>query len=498
MARQGQVERTYGNWRRPRPPGLWHLGLISTVLLIVGLIAAIIVIALVGLIPGLVVLAVLLPLFLVTLRPDPHGQTPMQRVGMKLGWRRARASRAHLYRSGPLGRTPYGTFQLPGLLAASQLSQARDSYDRPFAVLCHPWCQQLTVVFETEPDGAALVDQPQVDQWVAHYGHWIAGLSQEPGLIACQVSVETAPDPGSRLRHAISSRQDPNAPDLARETLSEIVRLYPAGAADLKARVALTFNMLAAGRRRSASETAHEIATRLGGITQRLHATGAGVAVPVDAQRLCEIVHGAYNPRAAELLEEARASGEPARLDWDDVGPAAADARAESYWHDGAVSVTWAMSQAPRGEVRENVLARLIAPHADIARKRVTLLYRVIDPGEAARIVERDLHNADFRVNSAARPTARAVVEQQAARATAQEEAHGAALVNFGMLLTATVLDSEDLHGAMAAVENLAPTARINLRPVWGSQDSAFAAALPLGLFLPAHLKIPEQVRQAL
>ena len=105
------------------------------------------------------------------------------------------------------------------------------------------------------------------------------------------------------------------------------------------------------------------------------------------------------------------------------------------------------MSQAPRGEVRENVLARLIAPHGDIARKRVTLLYRVIDPGEAARIVERDLHNADFRVNSSARPTARAVVEQQAARATAQEEARGAALVNFGMLVTATVLG----RGAAAA-----------------------------------------------
>ena len=166
-------------------------------------------IALVGLIPGLVLLAVMLPVFLVTLRPDPHGQTPMQRLGMKLGWRRARASRSHLYRSGPLGRTPYGTFQLPGLLAASQLSEARDTYDRPFAVLCHPWCQHLTVVLETEPDGAALVDQPQVDQWVAHYGQWLAALSQEPGLVACQVSVETAPDPGTRLRHAIAGPPGP-------------------------------------------------------------------------------------------------------------------------------------------------------------------------------------------------------------------------------------------------------------------------------------------------
>ena len=69
-------------------------------------------------------------------------------------------------------------------------------------MLCHPWAEQLTVVLETEPDGAALVDQPQVDQWVAHYGQWLAALSQEPGLIACQVSVETAPDPG----HAVASR----------------------------------------------------------------------------------------------------------------------------------------------------------------------------------------------------------------------------------------------------------------------------------------------------
>ena len=498
MAAEAQLERTYGNWRRPRPPGLWHLGLISSVLLIAGLIASIIVIALIGLIPGLALLALMGPVFLVTLRPDPHGQTPMQRVGMRLGWRRTRRVRSYLYRSGPLGRTPYGTFQLPGLLASSQLSEAHDSYERPFAVLCHPWTQHFTVVLETEPDGAALVDQPQVDQWVAHYGQWIAALSGEPGLVACQVSVETAPDPGTRLRHAISTRQDPNAPALARETLQEIATAYPAGAADLKARVALTFTMIAAGRRRTATEMAHDLATRLGGITQRLHATGAGVAMPVDAGRLCEIVHAAYNPHAAELLEEARAAGQPAELSWEDAGPAAADARADSYWHDGAVSVTWAMSQAPRGEVRENVLARLIAPHGDIARKRVTLLYRVIDPGEAARIVERDLHNAEFRVNSSARPTARAVVEQQAARATAQEEARGAALVNFGMLLTATVLDEAQLDLARAALDNLAPAARISLRPVWGSQDSAFAAALPVGLFLPAHLKVPEQIRQAL
>jgi hypothetical protein len=33
------------------------------------------------------------------------------------------------------------------------------------------------------------------------------------------------------------------------------------------------------------------------------------------------------------------------------------------------------------------------------------------------------------------------------------------------------------------------------LRPAYGSQDSAFAAALPLGLVLPSHLRVPAELR---
>ena len=66
------------------------------------------------------------------------------------------------------------------------------------------------------------------------------------------------------------------------------------------------------------------------------------------------------------------------------------------------------------------------------------------------------------------------------------------------MLVTATVLEPDQLPAALAAIANLAPTARVALRPVWGSQDSGFAAALPVGVFLPAHLKVPEAIRSSL
>ena len=198
------------------------------------------------------------------------------------------------------------------------------------------------------------------------------------------------------------------------------------------------------------------------------------------------------------MIEDAYAAGVVPTLRWSDAGPAACESSWGAYRHDGAVSVSWAMSAASRGEVHASVLWKLLAPHRDIARKRVTLLYRVLDPGVAARIVEADKRNADFRVNSAQRPSERSLREQRSAIATAQEEARGAGLVDFGMLVTATVEGEERLAEAEAAIENLAATARLTLRRVYGSQDSAFAAALPLGLVLARHLKVPQEIRAAL
>ncbi len=181
-----------------------------------------------------------------------------------------------------------------------------------------------------------------------------------------------------------------------------------------------------------------------------------------------------------------------------DVGPVAADAEWGGYRHDEAYSVTYAMTTAPRGQVQSGVLARLLAPHPDIARKRVTLLYRPIDSARAAAIVEADVATAQFNATSGSRTSYRAAAATRAAQATAQEEASGAGLVNFALLVTATVTDDEKRAEARAAVDNLAATARLRLRPVYGAQASAFAAALPLGIILPKHVSAPAAMRSSL
>ena len=212
----------------------------------------------------------------------------------------------------------------------------------------------------------------------------------------------------------------------------------------------------------------------------------------------CEAIRIAYDPAAAVLIEEAHAAGEVPELTWPDVGPSAAEAGWAGYRHDSAYSCTWAMTQAPRGNVQSGVLRRLLAPHREIARKRVTMLFRPIDAARAAAMVEADLRAAEFRATSSDKPAARDSLAVRAAAATASEEASGAGLVQFGMLVTATVTDLDKRPDARAAIDNLAATARLRLRPVYGSQDSAFAAALPLGLVLSKHIKVPAELRDKL
>ncbi len=491
--------RTYGNWRRPASAGLGGLGTIGTLVLMMGLVSVIVLTMVAGLFTGLGVGVVIALGLLLLLIRDSHHRNGLQRIGGRLGWLATRRGGADVYRSGPLGRTAWGRYQLPGLAAASELSEYEDSSGRRFAVVHLPTTGHTTVVLGTEPDGASLVDLDQEDSWVAHWGQWLATLANEPGLVSASVTIETAPDTGSRLRREVLGNIDPCAPEVARAMLAEVAGRYPVGSAAINAWVALTFATSArGGRRRAPDEVARDLATRLPGLAQALHAAGAGAARPLGGQELCEVIRCAYDPDAALALEEARAVGEVLELTWPDVGPAAAQANWDSYRHDGATSITWSMTQPPRGEVYSSVLTSLLAPHPDIDRKRVSLIYRVLDPAAAARIVETDKRNARFRATSSQRPSARALTEVTAAEATAREEATGAGLVNFGMLVTATVHDGARLPDAKAAIDALAATARVQLRPVYGSQDSSFAAALPLGLVLSSHLKVPTEIREAL
>lgn len=465
-----------------------------------GLIFSILVTMVGGLFRGLISFLMLAAVLGTILTRDMHGKSLLDRGLARFAWHRAVRSGAHLYKSGPLGWAPWGTHQLPGIAASLRLSEHADAYGRRFALVHAPHASTFTVVVAAEPDGASLVDPEQIDMWVADWGNWLANLADEPGIEACSVTIETAPDTGHRLRQEVLTNMDPDAPPFARAVLNDVMRSYPSGCSTVKAYVALTFSAdnTATGKKRNADEVGRDLAARLPSLTSELAATGAGSSRLLAAADVCELVRVAYAPGTATVINQAHAAGEETGLEWSDVGPSAAKAEWDGYRHDEAYSTTWSMTVAPRSNVPSSVLARLLAPHREIARKRVTLLYRPIDAGKAAAIVESDLRAAQFRASSTSKPTARDALATRSAAATAAEEASGAGLVNFGMLVTATVLDVERIAEARAAVDNLAATARLKLRPVYGAQPAAFVAALPLGVVLSKHLNIPASMRSRL
>jgi hypothetical protein len=492
-----RAERTYGNWRKPSSPGIGSLGLAGTMLLLGGLVLAVLATLfapLAGLAVLLLVGVLLLPLFL----RDRFGRTALQRITARLAWQRGRARGQHLYRSGPLSVQPGGAFRLPGLAASSQMLEAQDSYGRPFGLIEIPSLGHYTAVFNCSADGASLVDPGQVDTWVAHWGGWLASLAHEPGLLAAQVVIEAAPDPGTRLAHEVSRRLDPASPELARQVVGEIVQRYPAGSAQISTRIAVTYAASArpGAPRRSRQEMAREIGTRLPGLGAGLAMTGAGEARPMTARALAEAVRIAYDPSVQAAVEQAQAAG-GSGLTWEQAGPAASQEYWDHYLHDSAASMSWTMAEAPRGEVMSGVLAGLLAPHPAIARKRVTLVYRPHDPATAARIVERDRRDAQFRLGGS-RLAARDAVQIAAAEQSAREEARGAGVVRFAMIVTTTVGGPDQLPAAAAAIDTLAPPARVQLRVAYGSQAAAFSAGLPIGIVLPYHVRLPQSVRDAI
>ena len=262
-------EPSYGNWRVPRSAGLGNLGAIGTGIVMAGLLLGIISFAIWGLFTGLGVLALAGFTALLLTVKDKHGQSVIDRFGTRMSFRLSKSSGTNLYRSGPLGVTKWGLYQLPGLAAKSTLYEFTDSYKRPFALLHVPATDHFTVIFSTEPDGASLVDPEQIDSWVANWGGWLAGLADEAGLDAAAVTVETAPDSGYRLRNEVENNIDPNAPAFAQAILREVVDTYPEGSATVRACVSLTFNssIRSGAKKRTAEDVARDLASRIPGLS---------------------------------------------------------------------------------------------------------------------------------------------------------------------------------------------------------------------------------------
>ncbi|SER74650.1 hypothetical protein SAMN04487983_102180 [Streptomyces sp. yr375] len=489
--------RTYGNWRRPRPAGLGPLGLIGTVVMLGGIILSLFV-SLVSLKAAIVVFVLVAFLVAAFALRTADGRNVFSALGVRVGWSLRKSKGSHVYVSGPLSQRPGGRFAPPGLLAKVAMLETRDPSGRRVGVLHHRGRNLYTLVLACEAEGISLVDSSQVDRWVGAWGGWLARLSQEPGLRGAAVVVETAPDSGVRLAAEVLPRIVDEAPPLSRAVLEEVVNTNPVTASETKVYVTLTYQPPRAGQRPAA--VAEQLADRIPSLAAGLVGAGTTAVRPLSAVGISESVRAAFDPTVASRIAAAHEDGGDTGLEWSDAGPAVTLETPDHYEHDASYSRSWLLSLAPRGAVYSSVLRELLLPTQDIRRKRIALFYRPLPQATAARLVEADRRAALFRASSNGKKqtNARAQAELAAAEQTAQEEASGAGLVEFSIMVSVTVDTELQLNRAESLIDEQQAAARIQLRPARRTQAAAFTCTLPVGL-LPWELTLmPQQIREAL
>lgn len=482
--------RTYGGWRRARGIGLFGMGqgqTFAALAMVVGLLVVVSVNLVVGLYL-LPVVAVVLAMFVLRWGGVPLSHAVAQRLrwwwGSMHGWTE--------YRGGVVTEHPRA-WQLPGVLAPTTLLSAEDGGARRFGVVYHRGQGLMTVTLRCAAASTWLADPEEADVWVANWGGWLASLGHLPMVRYAAVTVDTAPDPGSTLADHVESRIVPGAPVAARQLMAELVAVSPSAAADVRTSVSVTFHPESSpARPRTVEDGVAEVTRALPGLQSALAGCGVTVLGRASAADLAGTVRTAFDPAArGEVNRLIAATADVDRatqlLGWDNAGPVAAVEHRDRYEHDSGVSVTWAWHEAPRQQVHSSVLARLLAPGP--FPKRVTLLYRPLSAGAAARVLENEVNAAAFRDayrrKQGRDETARDQADRQRAQQAATEEAMGAGVTLVSLYVTVTAMDEAALPQAVADVEARAETAKIRLRRMYRSQAAGFATTLPCGIAPP-------------
>jgi hypothetical protein len=393
---------------------------------------------------------------------------------------------------------------LPGVLAPLRILTAQDGVGRNTAVLHHPHACTYTAVAAVDPPGLGLLDADRAEAMVQAWGEVLASLCTEEQPIArVQFVSRTVPETGGGLRSWHTAHLDPAAPLASVMANEALLAATPATCRrqhwlviSLDARRAMLAIRAAGGGEAGACRVLEQQVRAL-----RPQLAGAGISVThwLDSPELSEAIRTGFDPHAAAMLDQRRAEAEEqlahggipvvqAGLDISLAGPAAAENSWSSYRHDGAVSVTYAIHAWPISPVYATALASLLADATH--RRSFSFVVEPLGPRAAQKavMVERTKREVGIRLRARTGQAVSASEQVALDRAAAQDTEHalGSGLCRFTGYLTVTVNEPDDLADACAQAEAGAALIGIELRRMYGAQDTGFAMTLPVGLGLPA------------
>ncbi|MEV7657963.1 SCO6880 family protein [Streptomyces anulatus] len=406
-----------------------------------------------------------------------HGMPALSYYRAVVAWKLAARSETTSYRAVLLPH-PYA-LDLPGVAASSTLIKAHDpTTGRDVGVVHNRATGCMTVSTLLAPGGSLMAPTGTVRGNLRTWASVLDAMSTEDQIRGASVTIQITPGAGEALGDDIKARRDPHAPALARSVVNELVRTAPHATASVSPWMSVTVDPSATAT--ASLDLGEQVAETLR-VVDSLDLSGTGTdiirrATDVDLRRL---VRAAYDPDSFHARDE-----EIRELSWGECGPQAADDHFEEYAHDGAISVSWVLRAMPNRPIPYSTLLPLVSPGR--FQRRVTLAYRVLDPREGERVLEREINSAANRATATAQVKGRARWSQKAdyakAEKAAAQAAGGAQVVDWTLMVTVTARSAEELPAARQEVERaIKATRSIRMRPAYGAEAAVFAAGLPVG-----------------
>ncbi|WP_344267137.1 SCO6880 family protein [Streptomyces sodiiphilus] len=418
----------------------------------------------------------------------------------------ATARRQHMFLSGifaPVNRkTGAQPMDLPGPLARLRILDAPDGLSGRLGVAHDPASGTYTAVLRVTYPGLALVDPDRQESRVAGWAAVLRSLCTEDGAITrIGVHQRCLPDDGAALDAWTARNTAADAPREAVQALEELMHGAGPASAARETYVSLT---LSASRARLAIKGAGGgqvgacavLVREVLSIEQLLAGAGLTVVDRLTPRGVAAVIRTGYDPEE-QLAVAARAAaaqdpawqGTPPGVDPDLAGPAAAENSWGVYRHDGAWTVSYQIRGLPRSDVFATVLQPLLRPRVN-ARRCLTMVYEPLGPRVARRALSQERTKRETARQLRAKTGRMESEDERREVQTAREQdiarASGEGVVRMTVMLAVTVTDQEQLETACAELQADAAGAGLEIRRMWGAQDSGFAAAaLPLALGLP-------------
>lgn len=487
--------RMYGGWRPRRGFGIGKLSEAQTAVMggcVFVPLGVWIVITAFGLPLVTMAVAVAAAVVVAMMTLVPHRTHGTSLGGAVVIWARSRTARRRgwtEWESGVFTRHPRKN-ELPGILAPIVPLSTKDGLGQPYGLLWDRRTGRLTSSLRVAPVGTVLADQDRTDLWIGSFAQWQASLGYEPTVEWVSIVVESAPSSGTELADYVADRLDPNAPQIARDVMTEVAESHRGSTADISVRVNFTFQpQKARPVPQDDGERVAEVSRAMAGLEGDLPLCGVASLGRATSAHFTHWLRTAYDPNARG--EIARLSEQNHLLAWTDAGPVHAEALVDHYWHDSGWSVSWAMSGLPTQNVTSNILAPLVTPGR--YHRRLAITYQPVAADLAGDLVTREASGSSFRRQLRRRrgvdDTARDRADEARATQAAEEEAQGAGVGMWALYVTTTVEDPTKLPDAIADVESRARNAKLRLRRCWGWQHAGFAASLGVGVYPPELVK---------